>query len=34
MVQHPFIVGTKVDYYAIEEEDFTERLLRWRKEKE
>jgi len=34
MVQHPFIVGTKVDFYAIEEEDFTERLLRWRNDPE
>jgi len=33
-VQHPFLVGTKVDFYAVEEEDFTERLLRWRNDPE
>ena len=34
MMQHAFIVGEKVDYYGIEEEDFTERLLRWRNDPE
>jgi len=34
MKQHPFIVGKKVGFYAVEEEDFTERLLRWRNDPE
>ena len=31
MTEHPaFVVGTKMSYYPVEEEDFTERLLKWR----
>ena len=30
----PFIEGEKIDIYAIEEEDFTERLLNWRNDPE
>ena len=31
---HPFIAGKKIDFYAVEEEDFTERLCRWRNDPE
>jgi RimJ/RimL family protein N-acetyltransferase len=34
MTQHPFITGKIVDFYAIVEEDFTERLLGWRNDPE
>ena len=34
MQQHAFIMGKKVIYCAVEEEDFTERLLRWRNDPE
>lgn len=34
MQQHPFIEGKKVNYCAIDEDDFTERLRKWRNDPE
>lgn len=33
-MEYPFIEGKKVNFCAIEEEDFTKRLLKWRNEPE